>query len=102
MLVSLHDLHPMIQAIDILVFLHWPIRRHVSHANFLSLVDKRRAGLESQENSDELGAIRAVLGVVVDKSANRPRLVVVLDVEGVPAVVVVHETLPFVDFGLEL
>ena len=36
------------------------------------------------------------------KTADRARLVMVLEVQGVPAIVVDHESLPFVDFGTKL
>lgn len=92
----------MVQAVDVLVLLHGPVLGDVCHSDLLALVDKRGAGLESEEDGDELGAGGAVLGTVVGEPADRAGLVVVLEVERIPAVVVVHESLPLVRGLLEL
>ena len=46
---------PVVQTVDILVFLHSPGKRHVSHPNLLTLVYERRARLQRQSRSQHLG-----------------------------------------------
>lgn len=92
----------MIQAIHVLVLVHGPLLWHVVHAELLALVHERGAGLEAEEESEHLGALGAVGRVVVTEPRHRPWLVVVLQVERVPAAVVTHELLPLGDGALEL
>jgi hypothetical protein len=89
----------MVDAVNILVLLNWPVSRDIGHANLLALVDERRACLEAKEESDEFGASFSMLWRVDGEAAYGAWLVVVLQVQRIPPVVVVHETLPF-DGGL--
>lgn len=93
---------PVIEAVDILVLVHRPLLGNVVHSEFLALVDKGCPGLEALYDGDQLGAVGAVGGLVAGETTDSTRLVVVLEVEGVPAVVVVHETLPLIDGLFEL
>lgn len=97
---SLFDLLPVVDTINIFILLNRPLFGNVGHANLLSLVYKRRASLESMEYSNEFCAGHAVLRFVICKTADDARLIMVFEVESVPAVVVVHEPLPFVDHSL--
>lgn len=94
------NLLPVINAINVFVLLNGPLLWNIRHANLLSLVYKRRASLESMKHGNHLCTGLAVLRVIVCEAADDSRLIVVLQVEGVPAVVVVHELLPFGDHRL--
>lgn len=91
----------MVQAIDVLVVLHTPLYRYVCHADFLALVDERCAGLESEEDGNELGTCLPVFGPIVGKTTHGAGLIMILQVKSIPTVVVVHEALPLVDFGFQ-
>lgn len=93
---------PVIQAVDVLVLIHVPSNGHVCHANLLALVDKGRASLQTEKDGNELGACFSMFGLIVGKSTHGAGLVVVLQVQCIPAVVVVHEALPLVDYCFEL
>lgn len=92
----------MVDTFNIFILLNRPLFRNVGHANFLSLVYKRGASLESMEYSNEFCAGHAVLRFIICKTADDSGLIMILEVEGVPAVIVVHEILPFVDHSLQL
>lgn len=91
------NLLPVINTINVFVLLNRPLLWNIRHANLLSLVYKRRAGLESMKHGNHFCTGLAVLRVIVCETADDSWLVVVFQVEGVPAVVVVHEFLPFGD-----
>ena len=92
----------MAQAVDIQVILHAPVFGDISHTNLLSLIDERRARLEAEEEGNELGAGGTVFRRIKGEAADRAWLIVILEVKGVPAVIVDHEPLPFSNLALEL
>lgn len=92
----------MAEAVNVLILLQGPVLGHIGHANLLALVEEGRARLEAEENCNQLGARDTMLGIIMDEAADRSRLVVVLQIQGVPALVVVHELLPLVGGGLKL
>lgn len=93
---------PVVQTVNVLVFLHAPFNWHVPHTQLLALVYKRGARLQSQRGSQHLGSFQAMLLLRVGVPVNAARLVVILPVQGVPAPIFVHERLPSIEEGLQV
>lgn len=72
----------MIECLHVLVIVHRPLllRLEVRHPELLALVDEGRAGLEPEEEGEQLCACDAVDPVVVCEATDGSRLVVVLQV----------------------
>lgn len=85
---------PVVQTIDVLVFLQRPRRRYVAHPDFLALIDERRARHEGKHSGQHLAGSGRVFRLCTGVAINRPRLVMILPVQRIPAVIVVHELLP--------
>lgn len=88
------NLLPVIETVNIFVLLHGPFFGHIGHADFLALIDEGGSGLETKEYGDELGARLTMFGAVYGETADRTRLIVVFQVQCVPSIMVVHESLP--------
>lgn len=92
----------MIQTLDVTETIDIPILGNIRHGKFLALIDKNGTGLEGKEGSQHFTGEDAVLGGGGGEARDRAALIVVFEVESVPAVVVDHEALPFEDKGTEL
>lgn len=88
---------PVVQSVDVFVFLNRPILRDVHHPKLLALVDEWGPSLETEEDGQHLGAGLTVLLTRAGKTAHGAGLVMVLQVEGIPTIIGVHELLPFLD-----
>ena len=85
----------MIQRFDIPILIQTPRSGHVDLANFLALIDIRCATLQRQKSGEHLSGKLAVFRGVGSEARDTARLVVVFEVEGIPAVVGEHHGLPF-------
>ena len=72
-----------------------PLKRVIRHAQFLALIKIRRSFHEVEDRGDGLGALRAV----VPEPGDRPRLVMVVEIDRVPGVPV-ELLLPFAEISL--
>jgi hypothetical protein len=96
------NLPPMIQAIHVLILLHVPFSRHVRHSQFLSLVYKSRPSLHCKKYGKHLGAPFSVLDARTRKSVDGSRLVMILEIQRVPAAIRMHEFLPLGNYAFEI
>lgn len=84
----------MVQCFDILVLLNRPSIWHIRHAELLALVNENSTALEAQESGQHLRGQSPVFKFVRREPGNCPRLVVILEIQCVPSIVLVHECLP--------
>lgn len=56
------DSLPMVDAVNVLVFLEGPVLGNVDHADLLALIDEWGTGLEAEELGKEFAAVDTVFG----------------------------------------
>ena len=93
---------PVVQTVNILILLHPPLLGNIRHADLLALVHKRRAGHQSQDSGQHLRRLHAVLLASIDIPVNTARLVMILPVQGVPAIILIHKRLPALEERLQV
>lgn len=74
------DSLPVADAVNILILFHGPVSGDISHAEFLTLIDKWSAGLKAKEYGKELCACFPKLGSIDREAAYGSWLVVVFEI----------------------